>query len=175
MLLTGYTLKEAIKMAGLELDAVRSGFDESLFVFAGDKKENPVEVAKKIEELEAKVANLQTAQAEYNLSVTVSVKGAGNEPSDMPLGAAIRLVGGMGRLAKMWRTAARGKTRDRWDRSRVETRSKDVEVAEPTITKTEALDQAKNYEKLASALRSAIAVGNTTKLDIAWVGENLLA
>ncbi len=175
MELTGYMLKEAIKMSGLELDAIRSGFDDSLFAFAGDEKQDPVEIAKQTEKLEAQVANLQTAQAEYNLNVTVNVKGIEGTSADMSLGAAIRLVGGMGRLAKMWRTAARGKIRDRWDRQRVETRSKDMDVAQPTVSKSDALAQAKNYERFASGLRNAIAVGNTTKLDIAWIDASLFA
>ena len=175
MEITGYMLKEAIKMAGLELDAIRSGFDDSLFAFDGDEKQDPVGIAKETATLEGKVAHLQTAQAEYNLTVTVSVKGIDGVSAPMSLGAAIRLVGGMGRLAKMWRTAARGKIRDRWDRQRVETRSADLVVAHPTVTKADALIQAKTYEKFASALRNAIAVGNTTKLDIAWVDTSLLA
>ncbi len=85
------------------------------------------------------------------------------------------MVGGMGRLAKMWRTAARGKIRDRWDRQRVETRSKDLDVAQPTVPKRDALNLAKQYERFASALMNAIAVGNTTKLDIAGVDASLLA
>ncbi len=173
MQLTGYRLKEAIKMASLELDAVRSTFDESLFIFAGDEKEDPVGIAKTIEKLEAQVAKLQTAQAEYNLTVTVTVKDTDSKEVDMSLGGAIRLVGGMGRLAKMWRTAARGKIRDRWDQQRVETRSKDIDIAQPTVPKRDALDLAKRYERFASALRNAIAVGNTTKLDIARVDESL--
>ncbi len=175
MQVTGYRFKEAIKMAGLELDAVRSTFDESLFVFAGDEREDPVAIAKTIEQLESQVAMLQTAQAEYNLAVAVSVKDTDGNKIDMSLGAAIRLVGGMGRLAKMWRTAARGKIRDRWDRQRVETRSKDLDVAQPTVPKRDALNLAKQYERFASALRNAIAVGNTTKLDIAGVDASLLA
>ena len=175
MQVTGYRFKEAIKMAGLELDAVRSTFDESLFVFAGDEREDPVAIAKTIEQLESQVAMLQTAQAEYNLAVAVSVKDTDGNKIDMSLGAAIRLVGGMGRLAKMWRTAARGKIRDRWDRQRVETRSKDLDVAQPTVPKRDALNLAKQYERFASALMNAIAVGNTTKLDIAGVDASLLA
>jgi len=73
MEVTGYTFKEAIKMAILELDTVRSTFDESLYAFADEEKQDPVEIAKRIEELEGQIAQLQTAQAEYNLTVTVEV------------------------------------------------------------------------------------------------------
>jgi len=71
MEVTGYTFKEAIKMAILELDTVRSTFEESLYVFAGEERQDPVEIAKQIEKLEGQIAQLQTAQAEYNLTVIV--------------------------------------------------------------------------------------------------------
>ena len=175
MQVTGYTFKEAIKMAILELSTVRSTFDESLYTFAGEEIQDPVEIAKQIEALEGQIAQLQTAQAEYNLTVPVEVKGIDGKKVSMSLGAAIRLVGGMGRLAKMWRTAASGKNVDRWDRQRVQTRSKDTEVAQPTMKRADALALAKSYSKYAAALGNAISVGNTTRLDIAWVNESMLA
>jgi len=92
----------------------------------------------------------------------------------LSLMAAIKLVGGMGRLAKMWRTAASGKQVDRWDRQRLQTRSKDTEVAQPTMKKVDALVTAKSYSKFAAALGGAISTGNTTKLDIAWVYPSML-
>jgi len=174
MQLTGYTFKEAIKMAILELTTVRSTFDESLQAFAGEERQDPVEIAKRIEELEGQIAQLQTAQAEYNLTVTVEVKGIDGVKVSMSLGAAIRLVGGMGRLAKMWRNAASGKSVDRWDRGRQQTRNKDTEVAQPTMKRADALVLAKSYSKFAAALGNAISVGNTTRLDIAWVDESML-
>lgn len=175
MEVTGYTFKEAIKMAILELDTVRSTFDESLYVFAGEERQDPVEIAKRIEELEGQIAQLQTAQAEYNLTVSVTVKNMDGLPASMSLMSAIKLVGGMGRLAKMWRTAASGKQVDRYDRQRFQTRSKDTEVAQPTMKKVDALAAAKSYSRFAAALGGAISTGNTTKLDIAWIDASLFA
>lgn len=171
MEVTGYELKEALKIKAIELQAIQSIFDESLYKFEDEKdKETPAEVVAKITTLEEEIAHLQTAQSYYNISTTVNVNGV-----PILLEKAIKLVGGAGRISKMWRTASKGKVRDRWDRSQVITRRTDEEIAMPTITKSEALEKAKTAEKFASALRSAIAIGNTTKMNIDWVDESLFS
>jgi len=101
--------------------------------------------------------------------------GIDGKKASMSLMAAIKLVGGMGRLAKMWRTAASGRNVDRWERQQQKTRSKDTEVAQPTMKKVDALATAKSYSKFAAALGGAISTGNTTKLDIAWIDASLFA
>lgn len=93
----------------------------------------------------------------------------------MLLEEAIKRVGGAGRMSKLWRTVSKGTTRDRWTSIQAATRKEGEEKAKPTITKAGALEKAKEAEKFASALRSAIAVGNTTKVSIDWVDENLLS
>ena len=75
----------------------------------------------------------------------------------------------------MWRTASAGRTRDRWDRAQIVTRRADEVMAEPTVKKSDALDRAKGAEKFASALRSAIAIGNTNTIGIDWIDENLFS
>jgi len=171
MLVTGYMLKEALKMKALELTTIQTQFDESLYRFEGEDKQHPKEVADAIRKLEAEIVELQTAQDYYNLNVKVDVTEVGEQ---WPLCKAVKAVGGAGRVAKMWRTAAHGEKRDRWDRSRSMTRNKDDEVAMPTVTKPEALAEARATEKFASQLRNAIAVGNTDAIDVPWVTEELL-
>ncbi len=170
MLVTGYRLKEAIKMTTLELNAVQSQFDGSLHVFKGEEDDSPFKISDRIKELELNVVDLQTAQDHYNLSVKIKV---GKEI--WQLARAIKAVGGAGRIAKMWRTAAYGKKTDSWDRQRSLTRNKDEEVAKPTVKKQEALEESRNAEKYASQLRNAIAIGNTDAIDIAWVTPELFA
>lgn len=170
MEITGYQLKEALKMTSLELSTIQSQFEDTLFKFDDEDKETPAVIADKISTLEAKIAKLQTAQSHYNMSVNVIVQG-----KTLLLEEAIKHVGGAGRLSKTWRTASKGTTRDRWTSIQAATRKEGEEKAKPTITKAEALEKAKDAEKFASALRSAIAVGNTTKVSIDWVGEDLLS
>jgi len=171
MEVTGYKIKEALKLKNLELQAVQSLFDESLYKFEDEKdKMSPAEVAQKILVLENNIADLQTAQSYYNLQVPIEIDGVKGT-----LEKAVKIVGGAGRLSKMWRTAAKGNVRDRWNRSQVATRRADEEVAIPTISKRDALELAKDAEKFASQLRSAIALGNTTVIDIGWIDENLFS
>lgn len=168
MKVTGYQLKEAIKMNGLRLVAVQSQFDESLYIFEGEEKRLPKDIVTEVAQLEADIALLQTAQDHYNLNIDVIV---GKE--EMALSLAVKLVGGAGRRSKMWRSAAQGRMRDTYDRKNPVTRSKDEEVAGPTVTKVEALEEAMAAEKFASQLRHAIAVGNTSTENIDWIDENL--
>jgi hypothetical protein len=168
MLVTGYQLKEALKMKALELSTIQTQFDESLYRFEGEEKQHPKDVADAIRQLENEIVELQTAQDYYNLNVKVDVSG-----EQWSLCKAVKAVGGAGRVAKMWRTAAHGEKRDRWDRSRSMTRNKDDEIAIPTVTKPEALSEARAAEKFASQLRNAIAVGNTDTIEISWVTEKL--
>jgi hypothetical protein len=170
MNVTGYQLKEALKMKTLELSTVQTQFDESLHKFEGDEdKISPQEIVGKIASLEEEIAELQTAQSYYNLQVTIHV---GDLP--MKLEKAIKLVGGAGRVSKMWRSASKGQMRERWERHSLVVRRADEEVAKPTISKNEALDRAKEAERFASRLRNSIAVGNTTTVAIDWLDESLI-
>jgi len=167
---TGYKLKEALKLKTIELQSVQSLFDESLYKFEGEEKLSPMDVVAQIKTLEDQIAKLQTAQSYYNLQVIVIINGERGF-----LETAIKLVGGAGRVSKMWRTASAGRTRDKWDRSQIATRRTDEITAEPTVKKVDALEKAKEAEKFASSLRSAIAVGNTSIVDIAWIDEKLFS
>jgi hypothetical protein len=168
MNVTGYKLREALKMKSLELATIQSLFDESLYAFEGEKKDSPEVVAARIGVLETQIAVLQAAQSYYNLQVTVEPDG-----NKMPLEAAVKMVGGAGRLSKMWRTAAQGSKRDRWDRSMSPVRNKEDVIAQPTISKSDALVFAQKAEKFAAALRSTIAVGNNNVVAIDWIDESL--
>ena len=169
MKVTGYMFKEALKMHSLTLSTVQTQFDESLHIFEGDSnREHPKSIVDKIRKLEHMIATLQTGQSEYNLAVQVKVG-----DKDMPLELAIKLVGGAGRISKMWRSASKGRVRDRWDSSRIVSRNKDEEIAQPTITKNDALEEAIGAEKFALRLRSAISTGNTVEAEISSLDPGL--
>ena len=170
MIVNGYKLRETIKMKQLELSTIQTQFEDSLFKFEGEAKIHPKDVVNQIKKLEHEIALLQTAQNSYNSSVTVTLDGM-NEP--VRLAYAIKIVGGAGRVAKMWRSAAQGKTRDRWDRMAPEIRKSDEEKAQRVMDNKEALEEAKIGEKFASSVRSAIATGNAEDVDIAFIDESL--
>jgi len=158
MKVTGYQLKEAIKLKSLELSTVISQFDESLHHFKGEEHISPITIAEKSQELEDEIVLLQVAQDYYNINIEVD--------SETTLAACIKAVGGYGRRAKLFREAATGSKRDRWERSRGLTRDADQEVAVPTISKQSALQEAIRYEKMATNYRTQIAVANVKVLDI---------
>jgi len=148
----------------LELATVSSTFEESLYKFEGEDKQTPQEVADNITKLEREISTLQTAQSRYNLGVTVVV---GATKEKLTLEQAVKLVGGAGRVAKLWRNAAKGEKRDRYGYGdRVKTRKADEVTATATVTREEALTKARNAESFAGSLRNAIAFGNTTELDL---------
>jgi len=161
MKVTGYKLREALKMAQLELSTIDSQFEDSLYCFEGEVKPSPKDIINNIQGLERSIARLQTAQCLYNLSIHVVVA-----HEKMTLEEAIKRVGGAGRISKMWRIAAQGQKADRWERIQTMSRKTDDEFAKPTVAKNEALEYTKNAEKYASALRNAIAIANTTEVTL---------
>ena len=98
------------------------------------------------------------SQAEYNLRVKVTVL-----DKRMTLSEAVKFVGGAGRAEKMWRSVA-APTKDRYGYDR-DTRDASAVVAQKTITTAEAADLAKRAARVASALREAIQVGNSTEIE----------
>jgi len=161
MKVTGYKIREALKMAQLELSTIGSQFGDSLFCFEGEAKPSPKNIIISIQQLERNIARLQTAQAMYNLTVMITV---GHER--LTLEEAIKRVGGAGRISKMWRVAAQGNQVDKWELRQSMSRKTDEIQAQPTISKIEALEETKVSEKYASALRNAIAIGNTTEVTL---------
>lgn len=154
--ITGYQLREAIKRWELHKSTAAKQFDESLWAFEGDDKASPGELADTFLKAEDAVAKLQTLQARYNLSVVVDVLG-----SKMSLCQAVKMVGGAGRHEKMWRNAATNSGQCGYAYGQNPMSRKTDEVhAKRTVSVKEAIERADRAARLASALRSAIALGN---------------
>jgi hypothetical protein len=109
MKVTGFRLRESIQFQRLQLNNALAQFDSSLYAFEGDQKAAPEKLDEIIVEAERAIAQLQTAQAYYNLRVMVEV-GMGGEM--ITLCEAVKRIGGAGRREKMWRSgSARKKDR----------------------------------------------------------------
>jgi hypothetical protein len=160
MQVTGYALREAIRRQQLRRDTIAAQFSDTLYVFEGEEKQSPDEVAAALMKAERTVAALQRAQDEYNLHVKVTGKLIG----EMTLCTAVKLVGGTGRLEKMWRTAAVPK-QDCYDTERM-VRNKDDVRARSTMNVRDLTDRAAKAASYAGALRAAIAEANSTKIEI---------
>lgn len=160
MKVTGYQLREAIKQQTLRRDTTAQAFNGSLKKFPEEKKDAPSDVMNEFLQAESAVAKLQIAQMRYNLAVQVTVLG-----ETMPLGEAIKRIGGPARAEKMWRSAT-GPKGDRYF-SREDDEFDPAKVrAVATLSVKEALKLAQGAAKLAGALRAAVAMGNAEAVEI---------
>jgi hypothetical protein len=163
MKINGYVLQHAIRELESAREVAAQQFASNILQFESqeDKLELP-EVFARFTTLESKIAQVQCAQARYNLAVQVEVLGQA-----MSLHQAVKLVGGAGRAEKMWKTVVKGgeQTNHRYY-SQETSRTKENEYAKRSISVANALAHAKHAAKLASALRQAIQLGNATDLDL---------
>lgn len=167
MKVTGYALREALRKWQLKRETAAGQFADTLFEFptARGKKPKPHEIAEKVDRAERAIAALQTAQALYNASVWVTLPFYGES---VQLTRAIKLIGALGRVEKLWRIAATGK-RDKYAsfRSDDPKRLKEGEMlAEPTITPEEAAKSVEGYASQLGAIRQVVAVANATEITI---------
>lgn len=167
---SGFQIREGLKVLEMRKGAIVSQFKPALYAFEDDdESESAIDIAEAIKKAETDIASLQTAQAEYNLTVKVKVQG-----KEISLLQAVKLVGGAGRMEKSWKDAATVRRRARYEREEEQTRSNDETYAKPTMTKAEALTKAMESSRYASALRAAIATGNQEKIEIAGLEASLL-
>lgn len=164
--ITGYKIQHRLRELAHERDLASHLFDNGKFRFEGENKPSCEEAFARFEEAESALARLQTAQAKYNLAVTVDVQGV-----KMTLAEAVKRVGGAGRMEKMWRSIAAPK--DRYGYGNPSERATDVERAEATISTEQAAYRAQKASRYASALREAIQVGNATLVDVSGLDPGL--
>lgn len=163
MKVTGYMLREAIKQHELRRDTASRAFDGSLKKFPDEEKEPPHKIIETFTHAEHAIAALQEAQMRYNLMVEVEFDMPDRPKTRMTLAKAIKLVGGAGRVEKMWRSA----TSPKKDRYRDDDEIDPTFIrAVPTITPSEAVKQATLAGKGAGALRAAIATANAVPIEI---------
>lgn len=166
MKVTGYMLREAIKQHELRRDTASRAFNGSLKKFPDEEKEPPHKVIETFTHAEHAIAALQEAQMRYNLLVEVEFDMPGNPQTRMSLAKAIKLVGGAGRVEKMWRSAT-GPKKDRYGGYRDDDEIDPTRIrAVSTITPSEAVKQATLSGKVAGALRAAIATANAVPIEI---------
>jgi hypothetical protein len=162
MKINGYKLRESMKRFELQRDAAEVRFPHSLYAFEGDKKDSADSIMKSLTEAEEGIANLQTVQAMYNLKVKVNVQG-----TLMTLTNAIKLMGGATRAENLWKVASgTKKTRGSYEIPPSMVRDANQTLAYATMTPKELLERVTKASAYAAALRSAIAQGNATEMDM---------
>lgn len=162
MKISGYTLREAIKEQTLRSGAAASGFDHTLRAYPSEKgkKDSPQTVVDRFVEAEITVARLQTVQSQYNLQVQVSFEG-----NSISLTQAIKMIGGLARAEKMWRSVASPK-KDRYYSDPDRERDPTMERTEPQVTQSEAAKLSSQLARKAGRLRAAIATANATEIEL---------
>ncbi len=159
MEVTGYRIREALRRWQLRRDTAAGEFKGTLLAFPDDQKPTPDSVAERLAVAEAAISSLQVTQSSYNLGVQVLVGGELRS-----LMHCIKLVGGLGRLERAWRDAAVEKE-DRYGYGSGE-RTAGTVVKARTISHEEAAKRTERYAAELAELREAIALGNSTPLDI---------
>ena len=159
MKVTGYMLREALKRWQLKRDSAVALFESSLKKFDDETKDPPALVMRAFMDAERAIAQIQAAQATYNGLIKVTV-----QDTVMSLNAAVKMLGGASRREKLWRDVATPSRSAYGYNDGV--RSKDQEVAKPTITQKDAAALAVEAGKYTSALRAAIAVANGNEVDL---------
>jgi len=169
MLVNGYKLQHSLRELEQTREVLAQQFSDNVMQFESQEEKLELrEVFARFTSLEKKVAQVQVAQARYNLAVQVNVLG-----ETMSLHEAVKLVGGAGRAEKMWREVVKGQKTSRLYGGDT-TRTKDVEYAKRSISVSDAFGQAKHAAKVASALRQAIQLGNATDLELEGLEPSLL-
>lgn len=161
---TGYALRDAIKQQELLRDTAAGNFNDSLKAFPDEVKPQPEEVVAAYEKAEVSLARLQVAQLRYNLEVTVTVDGKTTTLAD-----AVKVVGHIGRIEKMWKgaisEAANPYAADYRDPTQVR--------ASRRVSSENAMGWSKTYGKKANALRAAIALANGQEVEIKDLDDSL--
>lgn len=166
MKITGWQLREALKMWELRKGAAEKLFPESLHKFKGEEKDSPQSIIDQYLKAETAIARIQVAQMRFNLAVNVTV-----ENTSMTLAEAIKRVGAAGRVEKMWGTITPKK--DRYSLDFATTRDPSQERAEATVSIREGTKLAEQASKRASAFRAAINTANGKEADIADLDPGL--
>lgn len=137
MLLNGFRIQRAIREWTVKRDTL-SALIESAVASAAPAEQFSVLMGK-YDQAELAIAQLQVAQARYNLDVGVKLDSSNQEIS---LSEAVKRIGGLSRSEKLWKSIA---------------------------TNTEAADALKLVaakSRIASEFRSAISVGNGKEFEI---------
>ena len=174
MKVTGYEITRRLRELQEERDITQERFSSGLSVYPSMRDKvvaTPKELSLSVLSLEAQIALLQTIQNEYNLTVIVAVEGV-----TMSLAQAIKTVGGLGRVSKLWRNTARPtKEARRWvstERS-LDNGNPTTEDLEPFYDPLVSIQEHHTLERTLGHFRAAIQTANSQQVEMA-VPDGLL-
>jgi hypothetical protein len=165
ILVNGFMIRDAMNRWNLKRDTANKQFPNSLYAFDDDEGNlAPEEVIRNYAEADEAYAQLQVIQQAYNAKITINY-----QDRKISLALGVKLIGGAGRIEKMWRSAIAEK-RDRYSDGPPRERTKDSQYAKRQISPKEAMSGAEVAAKSAATLRSTIAKANGTDIDVRELG-----
>lgn len=164
---TGYILRDSIKMLEFRVATTLARFQDSLHKFPDETKEDPIELTKQLKRDHLGLAQLRTAQARYNLSVYVTL---GEET--VCLAELVKRVAALGTIEKLWKDLATARTHSHY--GHMQTRDTSQVHAEATTTPQQRTEMARSYAKMMSQWRQAIAAANGREMEIEGLDPSFL-
>lgn len=152
MLITGFDLKDRLKLKTVELEELESELSCSCRVFEGDKKRAPVEIMADITRTETEIVALQTAQAKYNTRNDVLFDGE----QSTSLAYLVKLDGVYGRAVAKWRQVL----------EKLAPPTYDDDKWHPAMESKAVFTQIKEIVGIQAKLHSAIGRANAKQLEI---------
>lgn len=155
--ITGFDLKQQVKMLNIKKEALEKELAESYFGYAGETKRSVLDILSDISNVEVELVKVQVEQAKYNLIVTVKVGAV-----SMSLSRAIKTEGVVGRNIKRVREALKQVPETRVSyHSALE---KDKEYPHCRIASSECFERMEQLTRYELELHSAIGRGNGTQV-----------
>jgi hypothetical protein len=175
MQINGFRLQQDIREAQEERNLLQARFTPALQAFPGEAHDDPEQLAQEIARQELRIAALQVAQMRFNLQIEVSVATSPSTTVKIPLGAAVKRLGGLERVTTLWRGAS--STEDnalarRYGRRNL-TRDADAVVSQRTVSFEKANELRRVSRKEAATLRAAIQSGNSQSVEASTIGYPL--
>ncbi len=162
MKINGILLREALKRWERARTLAIASFQDSLWRFDGEQKPSPMEACEAFIKADTIHATLQDLQQRYNSAIEMEHLG-----NTITLGVAVKMIGGAGRVEKMWtEAAAKPKNRYGFDDSMDRKRDKDAIYAIRSISVQDCVAISNKTSEIAAKLRSQIALANATMLDL---------
>ncbi len=169
MVVTGNRILDALDFLKERVKTLDTQFQASLYRFADEEsKRDPRDILGEYEALQARIARLQEAQADYNLRVEVEVLG-----ERMTLQRVLHLIASANRVKALWAKAVSPEEAPSYQYMALRAREKDSEYARRVISVEAAQDLAASAARRALAFKQAIRSGNAREVEMD-VPEDLL-
>lgn len=167
MKVTGFKLKQAVKMIGIDISALTQELNSSYSKSEGEEKRTIKEIVSELQTAESNLAKVQSVQALYNQ--TIIVDGPLQQAPSMygkpvPLALVIKMEGVNARIAKVWKDTA--KQTDRYA-----LREEPGVVSQ--VYPKECFQEVKVLATASAKLQSLIGTANSRELEIGDVLDGI--